>query len=340
MYTRNHMANNNESILAVPTNVITGFLGVGKTSAIINLLRQKPAAERWAVLVNEFGEIGVDGALLRGQVDSTNVFVAEVPGGCMCCTAGLPMQTALNRLLRRSRPHRLLIEPTGLGHPAEVLQALSAPHYQEVLALQRTFTLVDARHFSDERYTAHEIFLGQLAIADVIVANKADLYSPEDLDRLRQFLHQKASGDRTLRVTQHGQLLVEELAGACAVEPNTHNPHLSHHNPELTSESALPPEGFISVENSGEGFESIGWRFASNKIFHRDRLAEFLADLDVVRMKAVFITEAGFFAYNLAANALSEVQLDSCSESRIEIVAEQIERNLQATLLACLLPGD
>ena len=333
------MANNNESILAVPTNVITGFLGVGKTSAIINLLRQKPAAERWAVLVNEFGEIGVDGALLRGQVDSTNVFVAEVPGGCMCCTAGLPMQTALNRLLRQSRPHRLLIEPTGLGHPAEVLQALSAPHYQEVLALQRTFTLVDARHFSDERYTAHEIFLGQLAIADVIVANKADLYSPTDLDRLRQFLRQEGSGDRPVRVTRHGELLVTELAGACAAELDTQDLHLSHQHAELASTLTLPPEGFISVENSGEGFESIGWRFASDKIFHRGRLAEFLAGLDVVRMNAVFITDVGFFGYNLAANALSEVRLDSCSESRIEIVAEHVERNLQARLLACLLTG-
>ena len=58
----------NQKILAVPTNIITGFLGAGKTSAILHLLRQKPADERWAVLVNEFGEIGVDGSLLNGQV--------------------------------------------------------------------------------------------------------------------------------------------------------------------------------------------------------------------------------------------------------------------------------
>ena len=90
-------------IEAVPTNLITGFLGVGKTSAVLNLLAQKPSDERWAVLINEFGEIGIDGSLVDGQTTTQEgVFISEVPGGCMCCTAGLPMQVALNVLLRES----------------------------------------------------------------------------------------------------------------------------------------------------------------------------------------------------------------------------------------------
>lgn len=100
-------------IQAVPTNIITGFLGVGKTSAILHLLKSKPAAERWAILVNEFGEIGIDGALIQGQsTEESGVFIREVAGGCMCCTAGVPMQVALSQLLAKSRPDRLLIEAT------------------------------------------------------------------------------------------------------------------------------------------------------------------------------------------------------------------------------------
>ena len=76
-----------------PTNIITGFLGSGKTTAILHLLKNKPADEKWAVLVNEFGEIGVDGSLFEGKNSKKQgVFIREVPGGCMCCTAGLPMQ--------------------------------------------------------------------------------------------------------------------------------------------------------------------------------------------------------------------------------------------------------
>ena len=153
------MAASNDPILAVPTNIITGFLGVGKTSAILQLLKHKPADQRWAVLVNEFGEIGVDQSLLQGQHGYRDgVFVTEVPGGCMCCAAGLPMRLALNQLLRTARPDRLLIEPTGLGHPREVLQVLMDGYYKHVLTVRHILTLVNARHLSDRRYTDSETF--------------------------------------------------------------------------------------------------------------------------------------------------------------------------------------
>ncbi|GAL28505.1 putative metal chaperone [Vibrio variabilis] len=71
----------------VPTNIITGFLGVGKTTTILNLLKDKPENENWAVLVNEFGEVGIDGAMMADG----GAMIKEVPGGCMCCTAGVPM---------------------------------------------------------------------------------------------------------------------------------------------------------------------------------------------------------------------------------------------------------
>ena len=171
----------NDPIKNVPTNIITGFLGVGKSSAIVHLLQSKPDDERWAILVNEFGEIGVDGALLQGQsTEESGVFIREVPGGCMCCAAGVPMQVALNQLLTKSRPDRLLIEPTGLGHPLEVLRVLAEQQYQGVLSIQRIITLVDARQLSDSRYSEHETFKQQIAIADVIVGNKQDLYQQSD----------------------------------------------------------------------------------------------------------------------------------------------------------------
>ena len=93
------------------------FLGSGKTTSILHLLANKDPAEKWAVLVNEFGEVGIDGALLA----DSGAMVKEIPGGCMCCVNGLPMQVGLNTLLRQGKPDRLLIEPTGLGHPKQIL---------------------------------------------------------------------------------------------------------------------------------------------------------------------------------------------------------------------------
>ena len=103
------MNSNKQIISNVPTNIITGFLGAGKTTAILHLLQHKPANERWAVLVNEFGEIGVDGSLFQGQFSQEHgVYIKEVPGGCMCCTAGLPMQIALSLLLTKAKPASLV----------------------------------------------------------------------------------------------------------------------------------------------------------------------------------------------------------------------------------------
>src|SRR5690606_1562237 len=91
----------------IPTHLIGGPLGAGKTSLIRHLLAGKPAAERWAVLINEFGQIGLDQALLTAAA-SDGVSLSEIPGGCLCCVGGAPLRVDLTRLLRQARPDRLL----------------------------------------------------------------------------------------------------------------------------------------------------------------------------------------------------------------------------------------
>lgn len=339
---------NKHFIPAVPTNIITGFLGVGKTSAILHLMKNKPAEERWAVLVNEFGEIGVDGGLFQGQHPETQkVFVREVPGGCMCCAAGLPMQVALNQLLAQSKPDRLLIEPTGLGHPREVLEVLSSTHYQDVLLLQKTLTLVDARKLSDPRYTNHDTFNQQIAIADVVVGNKVDLYQDDDRSTLINYVTQHGNAEADVLFTQHGQIelaMLEERSIGLAGHDSHHDHHHGHdhdhdHGSEakpLASDLPMPACGYIKAMNQGEGFRSIGWRFSPEKTFDRQKLFTCLADLSVERMKAVFNTDAGAFGYNLTRDALTEMPLDNCLESRIEVIAETIDSELEEQLLACV----
>jgi G3E family GTPase len=106
----------------IPTHVIAGPLGAGKTSLIKHLMAQRPVGERWAVLINEFGQIGLDAALLTE--DAQGIALGEVAGGCLCCVNGAPFQIGLARLLRKAKPHRLFIEPSGLGHPAQLLRQL------------------------------------------------------------------------------------------------------------------------------------------------------------------------------------------------------------------------
>ena len=323
-------------ITSIPTNIITGFLGVGKTSAILHLLHNKPTNERWAVLVNEFGKIGVDGSLFQGQqAEATDVFIREVPGGCMCCAAGLPMQFALNQLLRQAQPQRLLIEPTGLGHPLEVLQTLASEHYLNVLAIEKVITLVDARKLSDTRYTEHATFNQQIAIADLVVGNKQDLYAADDKTKLAAYVKAQGASDTQVIFAEQGAFQPCWLEGKTRTNP----PVPQHHDAESAAtpldESPIANKTYQQAVNQGEGFTSIGWHFPLGTVFERTKLLAFFQTLQVERLKAVFITNQGPRGYNLTSDGLNETTLDTCAENRIEIIAVKIDEDWEAQLLAC-----
>lgn len=321
----------------VPTNIITGFLGTGKTSTILHLLKSKPDNERWAILVNEFGEIGVDGSFFWGNhPEESGVFVREVSGGCMCCASGFPVQIALNQLLTRAKPDRLLIEPTGLGHPIEVLELLSADYYQDVLSVQKVITLVDARNLSDSRYTEHATFNQQIATADVIVGNKQDLYTEEDKANLAAYIQKITPTEPHILLAEQGKIELSLLEGKTQAIAHYHAHRHEHQQGDSLVDQPLPSDGYLQAVNEGEGFKSVGWRFSVEKVFDRNKLFGFLTGLVVERMKAVFITEEGIFAYNLTVDALTEQELDDCIESRIEIIADSINNDWQSQLFACL----
>src|SRR5690606_5723465 len=180
------------------TNLITGFLGSGKTTTILHLLANKNPDEKWAVLVNEFGEVGIDGALLA----DSGALLKEIPGGCMCCVNGLPMQVGLNTLLRQGKPDRLLIEPTGLGHPKQILDMLTAPVYEPWIELQATLCLLDPRQLLDEKAVNNENFRDQLAAADIIIANKQDRSTPESQAAFDAWWQRSGNGRQRIQTTQ------------------------------------------------------------------------------------------------------------------------------------------
>lgn len=165
----------------VPTHLIAGPLGSGKTTLLRHLMEQRPDNERWAILINEFGQVGIDAALL--QTSASGVQIAEIPGGCLCCVNGVPFQIGLGRLLRRVNPHRLFIETSGLGHSQTLLLQLAAPPWQGVLALQPLVMVLDAPRL----LAGHSLGKAQqqsLAMAGLIVLNKTESLSALECARL------------------------------------------------------------------------------------------------------------------------------------------------------------
>lgn len=332
---------NTPTLKAIPTNVITGFLGVGKSTAILHLLQQKPDNERWAVLVNEFGEVGIDGSLFTGrETEESGVFIREVAGGCMCCAAGLSMQIALNMLLARAKPDRLLIEPTGLGHPEEVLAVLAAEHYREILDLRATITLVDARKIQDERYFDHSTFVQQIAIADVIVANKADQYQTQDFSALLEYIEQRRSiGNTSVYKVSQGALQLKWLLAPAGQHDHSHHHHSQETPPSVLETPQIPEEGYLCIDNQGEGFYSRGWIFNPDWVFDERKLYTLLTGVNTERLKGVFITNQGITAYNKADNVLTERLLDDSLDSRIECISLTTSSldYLEDALLDCVI---
>lgn len=220
----------------IPTHVIAGPLGAGKTSLIQHLLAQRPANERWAVLINEFGQIGLDAALLTR--DDDGIALAEVAGGCLCCVNGAPFQVGLGRLLRKAKPDRLFIEPSGLGHPAQLLKQLREAPWQNVLAVQPCVLVLDAQALAAGK-PLPQAQQEALASAGLLVLNK-----DEALDAAQRQAIEGQLPNCALYWTRRAQLPLERLPGLNAQAQETVDnfkaPEGLAQMPAIWSDPALP----------------------------------------------------------------------------------------------------
>lgn len=304
----------------IPTNLILGFLGVGKTTAILDLLRRKPADETWAVLVNEFGAVGIDGALMAEQ----GAVVREVPGGCMCCVAGLPMQIGLNRLIHEARPDRLLIEPTGLGHPTQIIDTLTGEHYANIIRMDTVIGLVDPRRLDDPRVVGNEQFQDQVATADVLVANKMDLCSDSERERFMAWAEALVPQKRMVATTEHGRLQSAWLDGRHGGEraevPHTHQ-HV-HAESDAPLLETVERKGWSLVRHAGQGHISVGWLAGCDYIFDEAGLLALAADSRFRRFKAVVRLSKGWRSINVVDGVCSSQDVSPRECSRLEMICE------------------
>ncbi|MCT4702473.1 GTP-binding protein [Enterobacteriaceae bacterium H20N1] len=317
------------------TNLITGFLGSGKTTTILHLLANKPSNEKWAVLVNEFGEVGIDGALLA----DSGALLKEIAGGCMCCVNGLPMQVGLNTLLRQAKPDRLLIEPTGLGHPKQILDMLTAEVYQPWIDLKATLCLLDARQLLDERAVNNDNFRDQLAAADIIVANKNDRATDESRRALADWQQQHAAG-REIIQAEKGKIdvaLLDNLRQNLRELPGSAEHSHSHAARRGLAALSLPAhQRWRRSINSGQGYVACGWIFDADTVFDTVGILEWARLAPVGRVKGVLRIAEGLVRINRQGDDLHiETQSVAPPDSRIELInSEETDWNsLQSTLL-------
>ncbi len=195
----------------IPISLVTGFLGSGKTTLIAALLKQPPMAGT-AVVVNEFGAVGIDDAVFAQSIDAENVLL--LANGCLCCAAGDDLATTVWSLARRSdRPRKIVIETTGLADPAPVLRRLMGdPRLAMATRLDTVVVTIDAVN-GVCNLEHHAVASRQCAVADRRVITKSDIAEPTAVEALKRCLRTLNPGAEVVLV-DHGQIDAEALFSA------------------------------------------------------------------------------------------------------------------------------
>jgi cobalamin biosynthesis protein CobW len=238
----------------IPATVVTGFLGAGKTTLIRHLL-ENAKGKRIALVINEFGDLGVDGGILKGCgiENCRDEDVVELSNGCICCTVADDFIPTMEKLLDRDEPvDHIVIETSGLALPQPLIRAFNWPGISTRVTVDGVVTVVDGKAVAEGRF-AHdiaaidaqraaddgldhetplsELFEDQIAAADMIVVNKTDLLDPAEAEALVARLKSEARGGvQVVRATM-GALPVEVLLGqGAAAEADMEARHEVHHH--------------------------------------------------------------------------------------------------------------
>jgi len=299
--------------MPTPVHIVAGFLGTGKTTAIRHQLASR-RGEKVAVIVNDFGEAGLDEAVLSGE---PSFAIRNIPGGCVCCTAPEGFIDALGAVLAE-KPDRLIIEPTGLARPQDLVDTIRRSPHKDALALGPLVVLVDPARLATKSDDEAELIALQAGIADVLVANRTDLSSAEALARFDALVSSLWPPPLSVHKTTRGQLpaaAFEWPANEGARIPRAASGHAhTHHDHGHASTSAHTVRSF---------------RWSPDTVFSRERVSraalrasEGLAGAKLARWKGIFRTDQGVLLLEVAGGQMHEERSPFRRDSRLDVILE------------------
>ena len=284
----------------IPATVITGFLGSGKTTMIRNLL-ENANGKRIALIINEFGDLGVDGGILKGcGIEACREDdLIELNNGCICCTVADDFIPAMTKLLdREDRPDHIVIETSGLALPQPLVAAFNWPEIKTQVTVDGVVTVIDAAAVAEGRFAddhdkvdaqrvadesldhespLEELFEDQIHAADLIVLNKADLIDAAKLDGVKADVAERSSRRVNMVPASFGKLGADVLLGlGVGTEGDIVN-RRSHH--EIHHE-----DGHEHDHDEFESFVVEAGSVADPKAFV-ERLKAVIAEHDILRLK-------------------------------------------------------
>ena len=242
-----------QNITKIPVTIITGFLGSGKTT-LISQLMQNPLGKRLAVIVNEFGDVGVDGQILKGCAipNCPEENIMELANGCICCTVADDFIPTIEALMSLSaQPEHILIETSGLALPKPLLKAFDWPDIRSRITVDGVIALADAEAVASGQFAPNlagveaqreadnaldhetplsEVFADQVACADLILLTKADLANEADKAKAKQIITNNTPRQLPIIEVVEGQIDPRLILGLESAAENDIEQRPSHHD--------------------------------------------------------------------------------------------------------------
>jgi G3E family GTPase len=302
--------------MATPVHIVAGFLGTGKTTAIRHQLASR-RGEKVAVIVNDFGEAGLDEAVLSGE---QSFAIRNIPGGCVCCTAPEGFVDALGAVLAE-KPDRLIIEPTGLARPQDLVDTIRRSPHRDALALGPLVVLVDPARLGTKSDDEAELIALQAGIADVLVANRTDLASAEALARFDALAQSLWPPPLSVHKTTRGKL--PAAAFEWPADEGARIPRAADGAAPL----ARDHQGHTHASTSAHRVRSFRW--SPDTVFSRERVSraalrasEGLAGAKLARWKGIFRTDQGVLLLEVAGGQMHEELSPFRRDSRLDVILE------------------
>lgn len=275
----------NKLLPAIPVTVVSGFLGSGKTTLLNHLIKSNVDL-RIAVMVNDFGAINIDKDLIVAETDT----MVSLANGCICCTVESDLIQQLSKLLsmKENRPEYIVIEASGVSNPSKIANTLRYPEFRGRLTIDSILTVVDAEQFSTLDNELAQLAMEQLDVADIVVLNKVDQATPEQIESLKkQWLY---PGVRLLE-TQFGKVPLELVLGVKLFKQTSHSiaqhqcdEHCSHDHDHNNSHSHDHPH-----HNQDHGIQFDSWSWTSDQTLSLPAVRQLIAELpaSIYRAKGI-----------------------------------------------------
>jgi G3E family GTPase len=319
--------NSHKNIARCQVVLIAGFLGAGKTTLLSNILGWPGNLSGTVILVNEFGQLGIDGQLLQGF----DTQVVELANGCICCSLLNDLIKNLGEIWDRFHPNRLFIEATGVADPKDILKVFSLPRFQEHLEEPKVVTVVDADYWQEKEHLGN-LFFNQVRTAHLVLLNKVDLQEDQEVARYLREIRVINPGGVVLP-THYCRIDPEVLEGLD--QPAT--PDTSLHLPnDLGLQDPFP---HLHGPTQQRPPQYATFSFESRTPFREECFRHFLASMPVqlYRLKGYVILGDTRFFLNHVGGKSEWVEAKETGPTRLAFVGWQVDHQVILTQLrACL----